>query len=133
MLQYFGVLAELIQQRLQQFINNHTRVMKTKGHHQKLDLSGKKKNVWQPYQAFSHLYYKKGLGPSIKREYEEYVAVALPDIKVEEPFVFHNRQLCEMLAVESDDVKQEVEQTRQKGVMVKEEEVLKKMLDEGML
>ena len=37
-----------------------------------------------------------------------------------------------MLAVAGDDVKQEVEQTRQKGVMVKEEEALKKMLDEGM-
>ena len=107
--------------------------MKTKGHRQKLDLSGKKKNIWQPYQAFSHLYYeKRGLGPIIKREYEEYMAAALPDTKVEELFAFHNRRLREMLAVAGDDVEQEVERTRQKGVTVKEEEALKKMLDERM-
>ena len=118
---------------MQQFINNHTRITKTKGHCQKLDLSGKKKSIWQPYQAFSHLYYeKRGLGPIIKREYEEYIAAALPDTKVKELFAFHNRQLHEMLAVAGDDIKQEVKWTRQKGVTVKQEEALKKMLDEGM-
>ena len=61
------------------------------------------------------------------------MAAALPDTKVEELFAFHNRRLREMLAVAGDDVKQEVERTRQKGVTVKEEEALKKMLDEGML
>ena len=119
---------------MQQFINYHTHVTKTKGHRQKLDPSGKKKSIWQPYQAFSRLNYeKRGLGPIIKREYKEYIAAALPNTKVEELFAFHNRQLHEMLVVVGDVVKQEVEQTRQKGVTVKEEEALKKMLDEGML
>ena len=136
-----NILALLLQmvsliyaQRLKQFINNHTRVLKDKGHQQKLDLSGKKRSPWQPYQVYSHLYYKKkGLKAQIHSEYEKYLTELLPDAKGKTLFSFTNRRLCEMLEVESEDVKAIVEITRQKGVMVKEDEALKKMLETGML
>ena len=136
-----NILALLLQtvlliyaQRLKQFINNHTRVLKDKGHQQKLDLSGKKRSPWQPYQAYSHLYYeKKGLKAQIHSKYKMYLTELLPDTKGETLFSFTNRRLHEMLEVESEDVKAIVEITRQKGVTAKEDEALKKMLETGML
>lgn len=123
----------MIRQRLKQFINNHTRLPKDKAHHTKLDLSGKKRSAWQQFQAYSHLYYEqKGLACIIKTQYENYLAELPVDTKVENLFAFRNRRLREMLEAESDEVKARVEEIRQKGITVKDEEALEKMLDKGM-
>jgi hypothetical protein len=93
-------------QRLKQWINNHTRKTSSgEGKTKLLDLSGKAARRWQPYQAYSHLYYDTKLRPLVTNAYIEY-RDGLPNGKHPDSlFKFQNHQLRVMLDNETSEVK----------------------------
>lgn len=116
------------------WINNHTRLPKERGQSRqpKLDLSGKRKPKWQPYQAYSHLYWETRLKAEIDPEYPVYVANVPLGEGTQSLLVFRNRRLRELLANETAAVKAEVEACRGKPVSIKDEEDLNEMLKMGL-
>lgn len=114
-------------------MNNHTRSTSSgKGRPKRLDLTGKKPKRWQPYQAYSRLYYAMRLRSIIAAEYLEYLAT-VPD--GEEPysqFKHRNRQLRLMLEEETDEVKAEVAAMCEAAVSIKEEAEVEEMLGENV-
>lgn len=114
------------------WINNHTRLATGQGRQTKLDLSGKKKTKWQPYQAYSHLYWETRLKAEIDAEYPPYVASFAAGKRAQSLFAFRNRRLRERLANETEAVKAEVDAHRSKPMTQMEEEELDEMLKKGM-
>lgn len=114
------------------WINNHTRLATGQGRQAKLDLSGKKKPKWQPYQAYSHLYWETRLKAEIDPEYPSYVAGVPVGGKIQSLFGFRNRRLRERLVDETEAVKAEVDACRGKPMSHKEEEELDEMLKKGL-
>jgi hypothetical protein len=114
-------------------MNNHTRSTSSgEGRLKRLDLTGKKPRRWQPYQAYSRLYYTTKLRPIIAAGYLEYL-IALP--AGEEPdsqFKYRNRQLRLMLEEETDEVKAEVAELCEKTVSMREEAEVEEMLNENI-
>jgi hypothetical protein len=115
-------------QRLKQWINNHTRKTSSgEGKQKLLDLSDKKKQRWQPYQAYSRLYYDK-LRPIINNAYLDY-SEGLDDGKeADSLFKFQNRELRAHLEKETSEVKAEVEAMCEKSVTLREEEEIDALL-----
>src|SRR5882672_7333995 len=109
-------------QRLKQWINNHTRKTSSgEGKSKLLDLSGKAARRWQPYQAYSRLYYDTKLRPIITNAYIEY-REGIPDGDVPASlFAFRNRELRMMLENETSEVKEEVAELCGKSLTMKEE------------
>lgn len=116
------------------WINNHTRLPTGRGQSRlpKLDLSGKRKPKWQPYQAYSHLYWETRLKAEIDPEYPVYVASVPLGEGIQSLFVFRNRRLRERLVDETAAVKAEVEACRGNSVSIKDEEDLDEMLKMGL-
>lgn len=99
----------------------------------KLDLSGKKKNKWQHSQAYSHLYYHSKLKAIVDEEYAEYCTSLPLDVEPEKIFTWRNRRVRELYENESDDVKAEVEELRNKSTpSTKEMKAVDDMLQEGL-
>lgn len=113
-------------------MNNHTRPAKGEGKPVKLDLSGKTKPKWQAYQAYSYLYYDAKLRDIIVPEYASYIAGLSEGAKADSLFAFRNRRLRELLELESDDVKANVNAQREKSPTIKEEQALEQMMSEGL-
>jgi hypothetical protein len=119
-------------QRLKQWMNNHTRSTSTgEGKQKILDLTGRKAKRWQPYQAYSHLYYKDKLRPIIVTGYLEYLATVLTGEEPDSVFKYRNSQLRRMLEDESDEVKAEVAALCERTLTVREEEEVERMLNEN--
>lgn len=114
------------------WINNHTRLATGQGRQRRLDLSGKKKPKWQPYQAYSRLYWDTRLKDEIDPEYLPYVACVPLEGVAESLFAFRNRRLRERLANETEVVKAEVDTYRGKPMSRKEEQELDDMLKNGL-
>ncbi|KAH7904111.1 hypothetical protein BJ138DRAFT_1186425 [Hygrophoropsis aurantiaca] len=136
-----------VKRRLQQWINNHTRHTSSGDGKQKLlDLSGKKPNRWQLYQAYSHLYYEKKLREIIKSDYVTYLKefkehegeAPVPnddDAKKRKPetiFAFRNRRLRELYLTETDEVKKEVEELREHSPTRDQEAAFEILMNEGV-
>ena len=96
-----------------------------------LDLSGKKAKRWQPYQAYSRLYYTKKLRSIITDRYLEYLAGKPVGEEPDSLFKYRNNQLRILLEDETDEVKVEVTAMCQQSVSAREEAEVKKMLDEN--
>jgi hypothetical protein len=96
-----------------------------------LDLTGRKAKRWQPYQAYSHLYYKQKLRPLIVAGYLEYLTTVSTGKEADSVFKYRNSQLRHMLEDELDEVKAEVAALCERTLMVREEEEVERMLDEN--
>jgi hypothetical protein len=120
-------------QRLKQWINNHTRkTLSGEGKLKLLDLSSKGTRRWQPYQAYSRLYYDAKLRPIITNAYIEYCK-GLPDSEVPVSlFIFRNRELRAMLENETSKVKEEVAELCEKSLTLKEEAEVEALLNEHL-
>jgi hypothetical protein len=120
-------------QRLKQWINNHTRkTLSGEGKPKLLNLSGKKRKRWQPYQAYSHLYYKARLRSVITNGYIEYIG-GMPDgEEADSLFKFGNRELRAMLENETSEVKAEVNALCEKSVSLQDEAEVEAMLSENL-
>jgi hypothetical protein len=119
-------------QRLKQWMNNHTRNTSSgEGKQKKLDLSGKKAKRWQPYQAYSRLYYRTKLRSIITDNYIEYLAGISVGEEPDSLFKYRNNQLRVMLEAETDEVKEEVAEMCEKSVSAREEAEVEKMLSEN--
>ena len=118
---------------MKQWINNHTRKTSSgDGKLKPLDLSGKKKKHWQPYQAYSHLYYKRRLRSIITNAYIEYL-VEVPDgEEADSLFKFRNRALRSMLENETSEVKAEVDLLCKNSVSAQEEAEVEALLNENL-
>ena len=118
---------------MKQWINNHTRKTSSgDGKLKPLDLSGKKKKRWQPYQAYSHLYYKRRLRSIITNAYIEYL-VEVPDgEEADSLFKFRNRALRSMLENETSEVKAEVDLLCKNSVSAQEEAEVEALLNENL-
>jgi hypothetical protein len=117
---------------LKQWVNNHTRSTSSgEGKQKLLDLSGKKGRRWQPYQAYSHLYYNKKLRQIIVDGYIEYLA-GVPNEEPDSMFKYRNRELRVLLDKETDEVKAEVGALCERSVTVKEEAELKALMEENL-
>jgi hypothetical protein len=120
-------------QRLKQWINNHTRKTSSgEGKSKLLDLSGKAARRWQPYQAYSRLYYDTKLRPIITNAYIEYREKVPDGEQVDSLFKFRNRELRAMLENETSEVKAQVDTLCQNSVTIKEEAEVEKMLNEDL-
>jgi hypothetical protein len=118
-------------QRLKQWINNHTRKTSSgEGKSKLLDLSGKAARRWQPYHAYSCLYYDKKLRSIITNAYLEYREGLSDSEEADSLFKFRNRELRAMLEDETSEVKAEVEALCAKSVTMKEEAEVEEMLTE---
>ena len=114
-------------------MNNHTRSTSSgEGRLKRLDLTGKKPRRWQPYQAYSHLYYHTKLRPIIVARYLEYLATVPAGAQPDSQFKHRNRQLRLMLEAETDEVKAEVTALCEKTLSIKEEEEVERMLAENL-
>jgi hypothetical protein len=82
-------------------------------------LTGKRPKRWQPYQAYSRLYYDKKLHTEITNGFPDYIQGVPEGEKVDSLFKYRNRVLRVMLENESDDVKAEVAALCEKSVIVK--------------
>jgi hypothetical protein len=113
-------------------MNNHTRNTSSgEGRQKKLDLTGKKAKRWQPYQAYSHLYYATKLRPIILARFAEYLGTVPAGEEPDSQFKYRNSQLRSMLEDETDEVKAEVAGLCEKTLTVREEEEVENMLDEN--
>jgi hypothetical protein len=120
-------------QRLKQWINNHTRNTSSgEGKSKLLDLSGKTVRRWQPYQAYSHLYYKTKLRSIITDAYIEYREGLSDDKEPDSLFKFRNRELQSMLENETSEVKAEVVELCERSVTMKEEAEVEALLSEHL-
>jgi hypothetical protein len=114
-------------------MNNHTRTTSLgKGRLERLDLTGKKPRRWQPYQAYSRLYYTTKLRPIIAAGYLEYLTAMPAGKEPESQFKYRNHQLRLMLEEETDEVKAEVAELCEKTVSMKEEAEVEEMLNENI-
>jgi len=119
-------------QRLRQWINNHTwKTLLGEGKPKLLDLSGKGARRWQPYQAYSCLYYDAKLRPIITSAYIEY-REGIHDNEPISLFAFRNRELRTMLEKETSEVKAEVAELCEKSVTMKEEAEVEALLSEHL-
>ena len=115
-------------------MNNHTQNTSSgEGKTKILDLTGKKAKRWQPYQAYSHLYYKSTLRPIIVERYVEYLAGVLVGEEPDSLFKFRNSQLRIMLENETSEVKAAVAAMCEKSVSVREEAEINAMLNENFM
>jgi hypothetical protein len=113
-------------------MNNHTRNTSSgEGKQKLLDLSGKKAKRWQPYQAYSRLYYTKKLRSIITDRYLEYLAGKPVGEEPDSLFKYRNNQLRILLEDETDEVKAEVAAMCQQSVSAREEAEVENMLDEN--
>ena len=113
-------------------MNNHTRNTSSgEGKQKLLDLSGKKAKRWQPYQAYSRLYYTKKLRSIITDRYLEYLAGKPVGEEPDSLFKYRNNQLRILLEDETDEVKAEVAAMCQQLVSAREEAEVENMLDEN--
>jgi hypothetical protein len=114
-------------------MNNHTRNTSSgEGKQKRLDLSGRKARRWQPYQAYSKLYYASKLRLKIVSGYVDYLLTVPAGEEPDSQFKYRNRQLRIMLDNETDEVKAEVAALCEKTLTAKEEEEVEKMLDENV-
>jgi hypothetical protein len=114
-------------------MNNHTRnTLSGEGKTKVLDLSGKKGKRWQPYQAYSRLYYEKKLRQCIWDSYIEYIAELPHGNKPDSTFKYRNRELRVLLENETSEVKAEVEALCERSVSVKEQAELDKLMDDNL-
>ena len=113
-------------------MNNHTHNTSTgEGKQKMLDLTGRKAKRWQPYQAYSHLYYKQKLHPIIIAGYLEYLTTVPAGEEPDSVFKYRNSQLRRMLEEEADKVKANVAALCDKTLTVREEEEVERMLNEN--
>jgi hypothetical protein len=113
-------------------MNNHTcNTSSGEGRQKRLDLTGRKAKRWQPYQAYSHLYYSTKLHPIILCRYVEYLGKVPAGEEPDSQFKYRNRQLRNMLENETAEVKAEVAALCEKTLSVREEEEVERMLDEN--
>ena len=113
-------------------MNNHTRKTSSgEGKHSRLDLTGKKPKRWQPYQAYSHLYYDK-LRPTINSGYLAYIRDVPEGEKVDSLFKYRNQTLRAMLEQESSAVKAEVEARCNRTMSTKEEAEIEALMNENV-
>jgi hypothetical protein len=118
---------------LKQWINNHTRKTSSgDGKLKLLDLSGKKKKRWQPYQAYSHLYYKTRLRSVITNAYIEYLVGVSDGEEADSLFKFRNRELRALLENETIEVKAEVDLLCENSVTAQEEAEVEALLNEHL-
>ena len=114
-------------------MNNHTRSTSSgEGRLKRLDLTGKKLKRWQPYQAYSRLYYVSKLRPIISAGYLEYLATLPAGEEPNSQFKYRNHQLRLMLEEETDEVKAEVKEMCERTVTMKEEAEVEEMLNENI-
>lgn len=118
---------------MKQWINNHTRKTSSgDGKLKLLDLSGKKKKRWQPYQAYSHLYYKTRLRSVITNAYIEYLVGVSDGEEADSLFKFRNRELRALLENETIEVKAEVDLLCENSVTAQEEAEVEALLNEHL-
>ena len=103
-------LTEEQRQRLKQWYNNHSGRPDdgAVGRRKLLNLTKptRKKSAWQAYQS---LYYSRKLKPIVESVYQEYKSwLADGEVAVSE-LAFRNRKCQELLGLESEEVKAEVE------------------------
>ena len=114
-------------------MNNHTRNTSSgEGKTKMLDLSGKKGKHWQPYQAYSHLYYDKKLRQVIRDGYIEYIAGLPNGTEPDSMFKYRNQELRALLENETSEVKAEVEALCKTSVSVKEQAELDALMAENL-
>jgi hypothetical protein len=102
-------------QRIMFWFHNHTRSTTSgTGKRAVLDLKGKRK-LAAPWQAYQSLYYEKKLKALVESAWQEYLS-SVPEGSTPKKtrFVVKNELIQRLYAQESDEVKEEVEEYRQK-------------------
>jgi hypothetical protein len=82
--------------------------------------------------VYSHLYYEKKLEQIINHDYMEYLAELPEGTESEKIVSFCNHCLHQLYDEETDEVKAEVEAFRQNSSLLKEEQEVEDMMNEGM-
>jgi hypothetical protein len=103
-----------LKQQIYWWYFNHTRST-TSGTDSRSVLKLAGSRVLQPYQAYSHLYYESKLKTIIEERYKEHLEV-VPTKDQQSAFVFRTAETKALFDAETDEVKQEVEEYRQKKV-----------------